>query len=180
MLRYLRARTGTFGLARTPIRLAALNSQSPIRIQHVKLRETRLPSFKRMTINALGIVAVFYVWERVFAGPLAKIELPQPTKEEEEDMSEPLFIPVLGTTHLQPPRPYRGSDPEWQEFVKFSKDVPLQNHVRQDLAQLVTRAVASNPGVKLRAGEDMKVRRYWLDIDFPRGPPAEYMRSGQV
>jgi hypothetical protein len=50
--------------------------------------------------------------------------------EEEIENQKPIFIPFPGTTKKLKPKPYRGSDPEWQEFVKFSKDRPLQNRVR--------------------------------------------------
>ena len=43
---------------------------------------------------------------------------------------EPFFIPFPGTTKEIKPKPYRGSDPEWQEFVKFSKDQDLGKRVR--------------------------------------------------
>ena len=50
--------------------------------------------------------------------------------EELEDEVKPLFIPFPGTTKQLKPVPYRGSDPEWQEFVKFSKDKKLAQKVR--------------------------------------------------
>jgi hypothetical protein len=51
-----------------------------------------------------------------------------PAEDLEED--KPLFIPFPGTTKELKPKPYRGSDPEWQEFLKFSHDKPLQDKVR--------------------------------------------------
>lgn len=50
--------------------------------------------------------------------------------EEFEEEPPPLFIPFPGTTKQLKPVPYRGSDPEWQEFVKFSKDKKLAQKVR--------------------------------------------------
>lgn len=52
-----------------------------------------------------------------------------PAEEFEEEV-KPLFIPFPGTTKQLKPVPYRGSDPEWQEFVKFSKDKKLAQKVR--------------------------------------------------
>ena len=49
---------------------------------------------------------------------------------EEEEAEEPIFIPFPGTVKELKKRPYRGSDPEWQEFVKFSKDKNAQTKVR--------------------------------------------------
>jgi hypothetical protein len=48
---------------------------------------------------------------------------------EEEDM-KPLFIPFPGTVKQLPPKPYSGSSPEWQGFIKLSKDVEQQNQIR--------------------------------------------------
>jgi hypothetical protein len=53
-----------------------------------------------------------------------------PEKELEEEEEKPLFIPFPGTTKQLKPQPYRGSDPEWQEFIKFSKDQELAKSVR--------------------------------------------------
>ena len=53
-----------------------------------------------------------------------------PEKELEEDEEKPLFIPFPGTTKQLKSQPYRGSDPEWQEFIKFSKDQELAKSVR--------------------------------------------------
>ena len=72
------------------------------------------------------------IYERLVLDPLDRAleqELKElPAEELEED--KPLFIPFPGTTKELKPKPYRGSDPEWQEFVKFSKDRPLQEKVR--------------------------------------------------
>jgi hypothetical protein len=53
-----------------------------------------------------------------------------PESELEEIDEKPLFIPFPGTTKQIPTRPYKGSDPEWQEFVKFSKNPELGKSVR--------------------------------------------------
>lgn len=50
--------------------------------------------------------------------------------EETEEVEEGLFIPFPGTVKETKRKPYRGSDPEWQEFVKFSKDGKEQTKVR--------------------------------------------------
>ncbi|KAG9231906.1 hypothetical protein BJ875DRAFT_381899 [Amylocarpus encephaloides] len=100
--------------------------------------------------------------------------------EPEEDLGEdkPIFIPFPGTTKELKPKPYRGADPEWQEFVKFSKDRPLQKRVRDDLAQYIRQVAEKTPTVALRVGKGLKIRRCWLDVDFPPHPPPEFERSG--
>jgi hypothetical protein len=56
-----------------------------------------------------------------------------PEDEFDEEDEDPLFIPFPGTTKQKKPEPYRGSDPEWQEFIKFSKDQALAKSVRGEL-----------------------------------------------
>lgn len=53
-----------------------------------------------------------------------------PASELEEIDDKPIFIPFPGTTKQVMPRPYKGSDPEWQEFIRFSKDPKLGKSVR--------------------------------------------------
>ena len=50
---------------------------------------------------------------------------------DDEDTS--IFIPFPGTTREIKPKPYRGSDPEWKEFIKFSRDKELIANVRSEL-----------------------------------------------
>lgn len=50
--------------------------------------------------------------------------------ETPEELEDALFIPFPGTIKQIPQSPYRGSDPEWQEYIKFSKDLELIKKVR--------------------------------------------------
>lgn len=180
MLNRFRARTAIFGLARTPIRLSAQNAQSPIRIQHVNLKEKKTPSFRRSAINVTGILITYYIWEYCAVVSIPE-GLPDATPQEKEEMDKnPFFIPFLGTTRPLPLKPYKGTDPEWQEFIKFSKNAQLQNQIREDLANIVSNAVARYPFVKLQLQGDakLKIRKHWLDIDYPRAPPRQFERSG--
>jgi hypothetical protein len=71
------------------------------------------------------------VWTRVVFGPLDKVLEEEVKNMPEEELEEGgLFIPFPGTTKQLKPSPYRGSDPEWQEFIKFSKDQGLAKSVR--------------------------------------------------
>ena len=87
----------------------------------------------------IGCAAIYIcgnAYSKVVFDPLAKalddgadLELrDQEREDEEEDAS--FFIPFPGTTRQLEPKPYRGSDPEWQEFVKFSKDQERAKRVR--------------------------------------------------
>lgn len=81
-------------------------------------------------------IAGYLCWEaynRIVIEPLdrAAYETLQSMPEEEDEEDEkPFFIPFPGTTKQLKPVPYKGSDPEWQEFIKFSKDQNLAKQVR--------------------------------------------------
>jgi hypothetical protein len=49
------------------------------------------------------------------------------------DEEKPLFIPLPLTAQQNERTYYRGSDPEWQGFVKISKDKALQAKIRRKL-----------------------------------------------
>lgn len=98
-------------------------------------------------------------------------------EEEDEDDGEYTFIPM--TWGKQMPREfYRGSDPEWQEFVKVAKDQARRKKIQDALVQQVFKASKKHPAVQQHLGNDLKVGKYWLDISFPDGPPPEYKRYG--
>lgn len=45
---------------------------------------------------------------------------------------------------------------------------------------MVCDAAEKNPALTWKVGKDMKVRRYWMDIDFPYRAPPVYTRKGYV
>lgn len=55
----------------------------------------------------------------------------QALDEEIEEESEPWFIPFPLTTKQVAQPPYKGADPEWQQYVKISKDLELQQKIRR-------------------------------------------------
>lgn len=89
-----------------------------------------------MAISLLTIYLSTTVYTQLVFGPLDKAmsdavrHMPVEDEEEEDEEDGFLFIPFPGTTKELKPRPYRGSDPEWQEFIKFSKDQGLAKSVR--------------------------------------------------
>lgn len=100
--------------------------------------------------------------------------------EERKQLEEPFsafFAFPLTTRKAQPP-PYSGRDPEWAAFVTISKDQALQSSIRHALASVVRKAAESSLPLTMKVGKDMKVRRYWFDVDYPYHPPPEYRRSG--
>ncbi|KAK5124232.1 hypothetical protein LTR85_001935 [Meristemomyces frigidus] len=92
----------------------------------------------------------------------------------EEDST---FIPMTWATKA-PRTFYKGSDPEWQEFVKVAKDKPRHKKIQNELVQLVHNGCKQHPAVTRQLGKDSKIGKFWLDISFPDGPPQEYERSG--
>lgn len=51
-------------------------------------------------------------------------------EEDDEEKDDDLFIPLPLTTKRVIPPPYAGSDPEWREFVRISRDRELQAQMR--------------------------------------------------
>lgn len=87
---------------------------------------TDFPNFRRAT-SLLIYPVLFYVYLSVIT-PDELLE-----DEDEEDLEEeeldPMFIP-LGWAKQTKRTFYKGSDPEWQEFVKFSKDHERHKRIR--------------------------------------------------
>lgn len=103
-------------------------------------------------------------------------------KEEAEanhDPDEPLvFLPFPFTTEEVKQPPYRGSDPEWQTFVKVSQDKKLLQEIKNGLANEIKRGVERNPAFNKLLGGEVAVRKFWLDIIFPPAPPPIHYVSG--
>lgn len=87
------------------------------------------------------------------------------------------FIPLTWGTKL-PRTFYRGSDTEWQDFVKVAKDKSRHKKIQNELVQIVFTGCTQHPAIARQLGKEPKVGKYWLDISFPDGPPQEYERSG--
>ncbi|KIW07930.1 uncharacterized protein PV09_01837 [Verruconis gallopava] len=100
------------------------------------------------------------------------------TEEGEEEVEEGLFIP-FGWPKKQPRTYYRASDPEWKEFMKFSKQVERHKEVQRRLVSAIRSEIAGLPGTKRLLGAvDVSKGRYWLEIVFPDGPPQDYEVHG--
>ncbi|KAH9828752.1 hypothetical protein Tdes44962_MAKER09230 [Teratosphaeria destructans] len=108
-------------------------------------------------------------------------------EEEEEDEDEDeddemvmegsAFIPMTWGKKM-PRTYYKGSDPEWQEFIKVAKNKERHKRIQDQLVDMVFTGAKQHPIVQRQLGKDPKVGKYWLDISFPDGPPPEYERSG--
>ncbi|KAJ8124918.1 hypothetical protein O1611_g8722 [Lasiodiplodia mahajangana] len=106
------------------------------------------------------------------------VEFTEEEVEEEEDDDEPLFIPFPGFTRTIEPLPYRGSDPEWETYVKVSRNEALLISMRARLADMACATVARHPVLCARFGKDVKVARYWLTIQYPFRPPPTLSIGG--
>ena len=101
-------------------------------------------------------------------------------EEGEEDVfadEDSTFVPMTWATKL-PRNFYKGTDPEWQEFVKVAKDKPRHKKLQSELVALVLHAAQQHPRVAMSTGKELKVGKYWLELTFPDAPPQEYVRSG--
>lgn len=95
--------------------------------------------------SAIGVLLLYNVFTKVVFTPLDRLadefekEEGIPDSKTPEDLDGSLFIPFPGTIKQIPQSPYRGSDPEWQEYIKFSKDLALMNEVRSKEYHLLKR-----------------------------------------
>lgn len=137
-------------------------------------------------MNFIFAGCVYFVCYRVYTASVFNIlsdwtdeQEKQMTSEElEEDLLEPILIPLPFTTRIVPSPPYKSTDPEWQAFVKLSKNKQLVRRVQGDLGELVRKTAKANPLLLKKCGGDMKLGRYWLDIQYPSRPPPVFVRKG--
>jgi hypothetical protein len=54
------------------------------------------------------------------------------------------------------------------------------NDSAEEMAERVKSSVQNHPLTVHKFGRVFKMRRWWLDIDFPYGPPPEFEQSGYV
>ncbi|CAJ2500745.1 Uu.00g035980.m01.CDS01 [Anthostomella pinea] len=184
MLRLFRSRKNIVSLGAKVNGPARGPQPQVVHIQHVKIRRKW---FKPMNlVIACGVYyGCYLIYDRVVFGTLGKwahdqeAQLSEKERQELDDEDlEPLFIPFPGTTKMVEPLPYRGSDPEWQAYLKISKNQKLVQSIQKNLAELTRRVVESHPMLSKKFGKDMKVRKFWLDIQYPYKPPPTFVRTG--
>lgn len=160
----------------------------PVRYQAVRFKR---PGLTLRRIATIGLyVAATYAYINIIGRYLdVEIEvLDDEDMEEEDDEGEDgegpfyadedsTFIPMTWATKM-PRTFYRGSDPEWQEFVKIAKDKQRHHKIQNELVQIVFSGSQKHPHISRQLGSEAKTGKYWLDISFPDGPPQEYERSG--
>ncbi|TAQ90106.1 hypothetical protein B7494_g1516, partial [Chlorociboria aeruginascens] len=180
MFRFMRV----LSTSRLPMRIES-QAQRGIHQPIQKVKFARPPAWskwRQIVCSGVAFYLSYEVYCRLVLEPLgvaaeeASKIISKEKDEEEEDSS--LFLPFIGTTKKLPSQPYSGSDPEWQEFIRISKDHALADRMRHDLADIVKTIAERHKLLTARCGNGMGTRRFWLDLDFPQHPPPEFERSG--
>lgn len=60
---------------------------------------------------------------------LTRVVVPPIAKHIEED-GTPIFFPFPFTSKVVESRPYKGTDPEWQEYIRIARDRDLLLKIR--------------------------------------------------
>ncbi|KAH7269395.1 uncharacterized protein BKA55DRAFT_548474 [Fusarium redolens] len=139
--------------------------------------------FTTIVLYTCWQIFITVVFDPIFDWADAEWEaLSEKEKEEAEALHDPdeplIFLPFPFTTKEVKQPPYRGSDPEWQTFVKVSQDKKLLQEIKNGLANEIKRGVERNPAFNKLLGGEITVRKYWLDIIFPPAPPPIHYVSG--
>ncbi|KAI8628871.1 hypothetical protein F5Y19DRAFT_475960 [Xylariaceae sp. FL1651] len=182
MFRLFRPRKNIFSLG---ARVNSTQASTPevVRIQRVKFRRKRF-KVSNLVIAAGVYYACYEIYTRAIFGTLGRwldeeeAHLTEKEREELDEAAEPLFIPFPGFTKMVEPPPFRSTDPEWQTYVKISKNQALLKSIRGNLAELARRAVSNHPVLMKRCGKETKVSKYWLDLQYPYKPPPTFVRQG--
>ncbi|KAI1425786.1 hypothetical protein F5Y12DRAFT_745638 [Xylaria sp. FL1777] len=158
------------------------NSPQPevLRIQRVKFRRKR-PRISNFLITAAFTYAFYEITTRTLIALVDEAEFDlteEELRELEEEEDEPFFIPFPGFTKTVESLPYRGSDPEWQAYVKASRNKPLMDSIRVNLAEIARRVVAGHPRFVGRREKTPTISGYWLTVEFPSRPPPTFVRQG--
>ncbi|KAI0446412.1 hypothetical protein F4803DRAFT_503452 [Xylaria telfairii] len=151
-----------------------------VRIHRVKFKRKR-PSISKFLAWGVMIYVSHEILLRGLETLLDEVEsdmTDEERRELEEEAELPFFIPFPGFTQMVEPLPYRGSDPEWQAYVKVSRDGQLLLSIRSSLAETACRAVAKHPVLTSRWGKDPGISKYWLDVLYPLKPPPTFVRQG--
>ncbi|EME43898.1 hypothetical protein DOTSEDRAFT_71639 [Dothistroma septosporum NZE10] len=161
----------------------------PIRYQAVRFKRPGLTMRRVATIGLYCGAVYTYLnimgkYLNITIESIDEMEVEEEEEDEDEEHEGPFyaaetsaFIPMTWATK-QPRTFYKGSDPEWQEFVKMAKDKPRHKKIQEELVQVVYKGAQQHPGIARQLGKDAKIGKYWLDISFPDGPPQEFERSG--
>ncbi|KAL8828986.1 MAG: hypothetical protein Q9170_006365 [Blastenia crenularia] len=169
-------------------RRSILGRNGLVNVQHVRIKHT-IP-VKRLLATVVWPITYFLTASAVVVVFLADDEDDDEEEVEEKKTDhqttsaakkakegDTVFLP-LGFAYKLPRKFYKGTDPEWQSFIQLSNDKTLCNSLKNQLTGMVGQTVGSLPVFQKVLGADIKPRKFWIDIDFPDGPPPEYERRG--
>lgn len=117
---------------------------------------------------------MYVCWSAYFT----RVVLPPFADMIEDEEAQPIFFPLPFTFQVVESRPYKGTDPEWQAYIRIARDRELLMKIRNDMLDTVRAAAEANPILRHRCGKEMTVRKHWLDLDFPYRPPPKITRDG--
>ncbi|KAK3335216.1 hypothetical protein B0T19DRAFT_2713 [Cercophora scortea] len=138
---------------------------------------------RRITGLTLVAYGCYSVYATLVLVPLLRaledaVEDVPESKDDEEAEDTILFLPLPLTTTKLDPQPYSGKDPEWLEFVRIAKDKELQKDVRTDITNMALDAAQRSTLLTAKCGKDLRLRRSWIDLDYPYMAPPEYEQFG--
>ncbi|KAL8639472.1 MAG: hypothetical protein Q9228_003503 [Teloschistes exilis] len=181
---------------RSPIfRRSIITQSGQVNVQHVRVEHRPKKSdYIFQWVQLTSVAGLLYFQLSILAGDDSETEQSSKGRTEKRDKDgndngdkdaeeggqddeDTIFIP-LGFAYQLPRKSYKGSDPEWQSFVQLSKDKRQCQYLKNQLAGLVGMLLGTSPQFEKLLGKGNKPGKYWLDIDFPDGPPPEYERKG--
>ncbi|KAH6657332.1 hypothetical protein BKA67DRAFT_186298 [Truncatella angustata] len=191
MLRLLRTKPGHFRpglLQRLQTRPSTRRQPDPdqIQLQRVKVRRKWFRPWAfagafvvYYTCYQLYTTSVFGVLGKWLDQEFAKMS-PKERRKLEKELAEEdtaLYIPLPGTTKLVESPPYKGTDPEWKQFAKLSRDPQKIQSIKASLAEYCKKAIEKHPQISHDFGPEWKITRAWLDVAYPQRPPPAFERQ---
>jgi hypothetical protein len=117
-----------------------IQNGSPVTFYRVRFRSSPLFSRKRVKNGIMYSLPILYLLYTLDIDFGEEEEVEEEGKDgftrvgagEEEDEEEGMFIPFTWPKE-QPRTYYKGSDPEWKEFIKFAKNKTIHKDVQSKL-----------------------------------------------
>ncbi|KAI9044641.1 uncharacterized protein KD926_000552 [Aspergillus affinis] len=167
--------------------------RSPFKIRHVQLQRPWVRTFVKKGF-LFGVA--FYLWsslvllqfdedddetQETLVERTSRDEEARDTKSNVDTQgsvdSDEIFVP-LGWPQIHEGELYSASDPEWQEFVKISRDRAKLQSLRDELASIALTSANRSHLLSRILGGPLTVTRLWLVHWFPSRAPPTYSRSG--
>ncbi|OKL56898.1 hypothetical protein UA08_07849 [Talaromyces atroroseus] len=161
-----------------------------VNVQPVKIKR---PWFRRFATSVLVYGAAFNLWSSLLYSHLDGNTLADSEgnsgglgegivdggkeavdEDEEEDVT---FIP-LSWPRLRPGELYTGNDPEWNCFRDYAHDRKRLESLKRELEGVVLTRVSCHPKFKDLLGDNMRIMRSWLFVQFPYRAPPHYETVG--